>query len=87
MNELVVASMVLLVIIQLRDSGASPLGTGLVFAVGSLGGLAGAMVTPRLLRLVSPHSLLAALPAVGAGTVLAVQATSATWASAPPSAS
>ncbi len=80
MNELVVASMALLIIVQLRDSGSSPLATGLVFAFGSLGGLAGAMVTPRLRRVVSPRSLLVALPAVGAGTVLTVQATTATWA-------
>ena len=80
MNELVVASMALLIIVQLRDSGSSPLATGLVFAFGSLGGLTGAMMTPRLRRVVSPRSLLVALPAVGAGTVLAVQATTATWA-------
>lgn len=80
MNELVVASMALLIIVQLRDSGSSPLAIGLVFAVGSLGGLVGAMATPRLQRLVTPRSLLVAVPAVGAGTVLAVQATPDTWA-------
>lgn len=69
-NELVVASTVLLVIIQLRESGSSSLVIGLVVAAGSLGGLLGAVVTPRLLRVVSPPALLATLPALGAGSVL-----------------
>jgi hypothetical protein len=79
LNELVVASMALLVILRLRDAGSSPLVTGFVFAVGSLGGLAGAAVTPRVLRVVSPRFLLVAVPTVGVGTLLAVLATPAAW--------
>ncbi|WP_219417230.1 MFS transporter [Pseudonocardia nigra] len=80
MNELVVASMALLIIVQLRDAGASPVATGVVFAFGSLGGLAGATVAAPLQRLISPRSLLVAMPAIGTGAVLAVQAAPATWA-------
>jgi hypothetical protein len=47
------------VIVIVRGEGASPRVIGLVVACGGAGGLLGAMAAPRLLRHISPNTVVA----------------------------
>jgi MFS family permease len=70
------ATFSILVLFALEDLHVGPLGYGLLFAAGAVGGVIGSLVAPRLERRFGPGTALLASVAAGGGAVLVIGLTS-----------